>query len=162
MANAVEIIVDALDDILVGADESTLEAAETRSALRALNRIMSRLAASGLELGYTEVSKLSDPITVAAGALDGITTLLALRLWPKYIKDAQPSAVLIDQALAGLKAIRNIAVSFPQVGFPDTLPIGSGNYAQGSANYNGFFPPDDRSILAEFGGSIGVEDATGE
>lgn len=159
MAKVIEIITDALEDILVQADEAEIPASEARTAIRALNRIMNRLAAKGINLGFTEVSKLSDPVTVPDGALDGITTLLALRLAPKYDKD--PSTTLYSQASEGVKAIQRIGITFAKQQMPSTLPMGSGNTGITGQDSCTFYTESYGTISSEFSGSISLEYLTG-
>ena len=81
---ASDVVSDALTDLLVQAAEADLEPSEYRVAIRYLNRLMFRLDAMGINLGYTEVSSLTDPITVALGAIDGIVANLAVALAPQF------------------------------------------------------------------------------
>jgi hypothetical protein len=72
METAGTLIVDSLQDLVVQAAEADLEQSEIQAALRYMNRYMFRLAAGGVNLGFTEVSSTSDPITIPLGALDGL------------------------------------------------------------------------------------------
>lgn len=154
------IIRDAFDDIAALTSESPLEASDAQVGIRALNRIMATLAASGVNLGYTEVAKLNDTITVSAGASAGMVALLAMRLWPKYRSEEMSSAVVIN-ARAAMKNLTYIARTSLTAQFPPTLPIGSGNEGDGWEN-TVFYPDTLEEIFTEAGGTIALEDNTDE
>ena len=72
MTKVNEIVVDALEDLVVQQDEAPIEAPEANAVIRYLNDMMTMWAALGVDLGYTEVSDLGDNVTVAPGAIFGI------------------------------------------------------------------------------------------
>ena len=57
-----------LGKILVRASEAEIQPDEAQDTVFAMNNYMTALAVSGINLGYTVVDDLSDPITVAPGA----------------------------------------------------------------------------------------------
>ena len=59
-----EVVTDAMEDIVVQADEAPIEQSEGRTAMRALNDMMLAWDALGIALGFTQVSDLGDDITV--------------------------------------------------------------------------------------------------
>lgn len=152
------VIIDAMEDIVVQTEEASLEASEERAAIRALNRLMNSLAAKGINLGYSTVSKLSDEVTVPDGALDGIVASLALRLWPKY-RTGDPGFQLRLNAKEGMESLFSIAVTVGSSEFPSTLPTGSGNDYPDYTD-QAFYPDLQDTILAETNGSISLEDDT--
>jgi hypothetical protein len=153
-----DIIGDALTDLVVQDAEASLEASEYQVGIRYLNRMMFRLDAMGINLGYTEVTNLSDPITVALGAMDGIVANLAIALAPQF--DAIVTAGINSRAIDGLNAMRKLSRNMQPTSPPCTLPIGSGNEWDNYSNDH-FYPClDDNSILTETDRNILLEDAT--
>lgn len=155
-----EVVVDALEYIITQAEEAPIEATEGRAAMRALNDMMTMWAAKGVELGFTVVSDLGDPVTVAPGAMMGIKTNLALALAPKYLESVV-SQDLKDLAKAGYQACVDLAVDMGASEYPSTLPQGSGNDYPSYATET-FYPDQEDTILTETGGSIALEDDTEE
>lgn len=155
---AKSLIIDAFEDIVSLTSETPLEASDAQTAIRALNRLMATLSATGLSLGYTAVSKLSDPITISDGATDAVIALLAMRLWPKYRAKELPSYIIIN-ARRAMATIAHIAVPILSTAYPSTLPIGSGNESIGDEK---FYPDQLDSILTETDGLISVEESTNE
>lgn len=156
VVKANEIVVDALEDLVVQQDEGPIEQSEGRAAIRTLNDMMLAWDAAGINLGYTVVNSLGDVITVPLGAIRGIKANLAIELAPKY--DVQPSAALVKRANEGYMAILDLTVEITGTEYPDTLPIGSGNYDDGYGP--DFYPEQESTILTETGGSIALEEDT--
>lgn len=154
-----EVIVDALEDVIIQAEEAPIEQSEARAAIRALNDMMNAWDAIGVSLGYTQVSDLADLITVPLGAIRGIKANLALELCPKYA--IAPTQSLLAKAKAGYTACVNLAIEMAEASYPSTLPQGSGNTYPGYAD-NTFYPDDQDNILTETGGAIALEDGTEE
>jgi hypothetical protein len=163
MATADQVIKAALQEILVQASESPIQASEAQDAIFYLNNMMFDLSANGTSIGYTEISDLSDTITVPAGAISGIIANLAVELHTQF--SAMNTLVKPDlraRAQAGLKTMLNI--SFTSIGpmsYPTTLPIGSGN----EGDYNGgcqshYYPGELDPVLTESEGFIATEENT--
>lgn len=155
MTKANEVIVDALEDLIVQADEAPIEPSEALVAIRALNDMMFSWAVLGIDLGYSEISDLADDLTVPLGAIRGIKANLSLELAPKYNVAVPPS--LVAKAQHGYDACVNIAISMAASEFPSTLPQGSGNTYPGYTN-DTFYPSQEDTILTEGGGSIALEE----
>lgn len=156
---ASDIVVDALEQLVVQASEASIEASEAQSAIRYMNRFMAQMDGDGIDLGYTVVNSLSDPITIPAAAMNGLVYNLAIMLAPQY--DALVTPALAKAARDGLDTMRLLAFNVGPSSYGDTLPIGSGN--EGDCRSNSHFYPDDQdSILAETTGSIGLEENTAE
>ena len=158
METANTVIVDALQQILVQASEASISADEAQTAIRYMNRYMARLDAKGIDLGYTVVSNLGDPITIPDGAVDGLVTNLAVSLAPQY--DVPLTQGLMLEAKAGQDAMLSLAFSIGPTQFGDTTPRGSGN--DNNFNDSKFYPALQDDILAETTGSIGLETDTAE
>lgn len=158
MANVEEVIKDALDEINARAAEEPLENTDAQRAIRELNDLMMLWDAEGITLGYTIVDDLGDPITVPGGAIMGIKANLAIALAPTF--KAEIGEALKRKAARGYKAILNLAFTIGRVNYPSILPIGSGN--QIHHREEKYFPEQESSILTETGGSIALEDETGD
>lgn len=159
---AEEVITSALEEIVVQSSEAPLEPDELQVGIRYLNRMMASFAAKGITLGYTVVTSLGDTITVPDGALDGMVSNLAIRLFPQYSAPGTPiDPLLIRAASDGFNSLLDIAItSIGPTAFPDTLPIGSGNEGDvGLTNQHFYAQPDD-PILTESGGFISIESET--
>ena len=153
-----EVIGSALQEILVQASEAPIDAADAQTAIKYLNRLMTRWDAQGLSLGYSIVSSLSDYVTIPDGAIDGVVKNLAISLHSQYSSPGTPIPVsLIQEAREGLDAIRDITVDVGPSLYPDTLPVGSGN--EDVDTYVFYTDPDD-PILSETGGFIATEEDT--
>lgn len=159
MTKTREVINDALEEIIVQAEESAIEQAEGNAAIRALNDMMLDWDQNGIVLGYTVVADMNDEITVAPGAIRGIKTNLAVELAARYEVQANPSLVM--RAKQGKMTCVDIAVDQAAMVFPETLPRGSGNDYPGWSDST-FYPGADDTILTESGGSIALEDDTEE
>lgn len=154
-----DILIDAFDDISVHMDETAIGASDERMAIKAINRIMATLSANGVDLGFTKLTKINDPITIPEGTMDALVSLLGYRLWPKYRTPEPPSTVLAN-ARQGIKQMYRTGVQIGVTEFPDTLPRGSGNSDPGNT-YDTFYLGDAAdTILAEMNGSISLEDST--
>ncbi len=158
MATAKEIIVDALEDILVQQEEAPIEADEARAAIRYLNDMMAMFSAKGINLGYTVVSNLSDTITVPDGAIAGIKANLSIALDPKF-GGKNVSQSLIQRARAGYRAIQAISIRPGSMDFPSTLPRGAGNAQPGFLS-DPFYSNANEQVLSEGNGTISLEDDT--
>lgn len=152
-----EVVVDALEHIVVQQDEAPIEASEGRAAMRALNDMMFAWDAQGVSLGYTAVSDLGDDVTVALGAVMGIKAGLAIVLASRY---EVPVTIELKEAFKeGWKAILALTVDTAESELPPTLPQGSGN-TYPSYTDSVFFPDSQDDILTETGGAIALEDDT--
>lgn len=157
--SARDIILDALEDINVHMDETTLGASDEQTGTKAINRIMATLSANGVDLGFTKLTNVSDLITIPEGAMDALVSILGLRLWPKY-RTPSPTNTIIANARVGETQMYKLGISIGVTEFPSTLPRGSGNTSQGY-DYNPFYTGGIvDSILAENSGSISLEDDT--
>ena len=160
METASTVILDALQLLLVQADEAEIEASEAQSAIRFLNRMMSRLDADGITLGYTEVSSLGDNITVPDGALEGLVTNLAVVLGPLFLAPGETVPVDVRvSAVEGLKAMRRLATTLPDAQYPCRLPRGSGNTSHYIDSDN-FYTCNDDQLITEISRDIIAEDDT--
>lgn len=159
VVKAGEVITDAMEEILVQADEAPIEASEGRAALRLLNDMMYSYDAKGITLGYTWLNSLGDVLTVPLGAIRWIKLRLAVELAPKY------DAVITDDTYRKLKdafqAVLNLTVDIADSAYPSTLPQGSGNTYPDIVD-DTFYPNEEPTILTETGGSIALEEDTEE
>lgn len=159
METAESVVRDILQEILVQESEQNIEAVDSQTAIRYMNRFMFEIDAGlGISLGYTEVTSLADPITIAAGAINGLIYNTALRITSSY--DIQPNAQLASSARSGLDAMRKIARVARRTVHPSTLPLGSGNEGFNDFEHAHFFPGEEVTILDEQNGNILLEDKT--
>lgn len=125
MATAEDIIKAALSKIGVRNSEVPLTDNQINDAISELNDMMTKWDADGIALGYTIVSKKTDPITTPDWSHGAMKSSLGARSLSEYGKDltADFAAVVSEN----FKSIKDRTIDVPDVYFPDTLPIGSGN-----------------------------------
>ena len=66
-----------------------------------MNRYMLALDAKGVSLGYTKVTKASDPVTIPDGAIEGLVFNLAKRLAQSYDMPITPSLMICTTSKYG-------------------------------------------------------------
>lgn len=155
MTTAAQAMKAVLQEILVHGAESSLQAVEFQDAAFATNNYMFELAADGVNLGYTAITDLGDPITIPNGAINGMIKNVAQEMINQF--GAVASGELARQAARGLKVMTKIAVTIPAQVFPDTLPIGSGNECDTNIH---FYGDEGDFIATEQGNFIAPEDNT--
>ena len=156
MTTATEIIHDALQEILVQADEQEYQPAEYSAGLRGLNDMMSEWDALGYSLGYTLLTDITGTVTVSAALIGAVKTNLAVRLASQFnIQISQPLAI---SAKNGMRAVQNISVVVKPSQLPETLGIGSGNEDEPYIDH--FYPRATDDALTEDNGSIILESET--
>lgn len=158
MATAEQVGKAALQEILVQGGESPLEADYYQDFIFAMNNFMADLAANGVSLGYTVVTKLADAVTIPTGALRGLVKNMAVELCPQYGAVASP--FLLAQASSGMDTMRMVGQTIPESAYPGTLPIGTGNYNEQYGLGQFYYPDQEAEILGESTGSIGLESGT--
>lgn len=157
-----DVIVSALQEIVVQASEAPIEADEAQDAIKYMNRMMDKFAAQGIKLGYTKVSSLGDDVTVPDGAVDGVVANLSLALKPQFGSPGTPTdPVLFERARDGLDAMRMLSIeSIGPTFYPETLPVGSGNEGDNSFGNDHFYPDKSEEVITEQGGFISIEQNT--
>ncbi len=125
METAKSLIKDILQEIFVQAQEQNVQPPDFQTALRYTNRYMQQLDARGVKLGWTNLTKESDAVTIPDGAILGVVYNVALQLCNQY--DFEPSAALVINARDSMGVMRLLGVKIPKSNFPSTLPVGSGN-----------------------------------
>lgn len=125
-----------------------------------MNNYMLDLDASGITLGYTEVTNLGDQITIPTGALRGLIANLAIEMAPDF--GGQITAGLQRAAVEGLNTMRKLSRAVQITRHPSTLPVGAGNIGSGSFRTNRFYPGHEDEILSETTGAISLESGTNE
>jgi hypothetical protein len=148
------VINDALQELLVQASEQPIESVDFETAKRYLNRMMFEFDADGINLGFTQVVKASDPITVAYGAINGIIYNLAMNLATTFDVPVGPELAL--KAAEGKRIMTKIATTIGPSSYPDTLPIGSGNEGYSTDSYH-FYEEDPATVDTQRGGVVGLE-----
>ena len=143
--SANDIIKPALSKIGVRNSEVALTATQTTDAIAELNDMMTQWDSTSLPLGYTIVSKGTDIITTPDWSHGAMKSNLSARLAPEYGKEISPT--LGAQILSDFNALLLRIVEAPEVFFPDTLPLGSGNQRNESRNQNNFYNDDNHDDL---------------
>ena len=64
MEKASVIIKDILQEMLVQASEQEVQAVDSNTCIRYMNRFMASLDAQGLQLGYTKINNVNDNVTI--------------------------------------------------------------------------------------------------
>jgi len=152
MTTAAQVVKQILNEINVRASESDLAADEVQDTIFTMNAYMSDLAASGVDLGYTEVSDLGDTITVHPGAIMGMVANVAMMMCPTFGQSPNPALVL--KARKGLETMHKLGVTIVASDYASELPLGSGNEDCLSDH---FYPGIADKIEKESGGSIILE-----
>lgn len=133
-----QLIKDALTELTIQAQEQSVPAIDVNTGIRYLNRMMLMLDGRGVKLGYTLVQSSSDALTTPQGAYEGMMFNLALRLASGF--DVAVSPALGANARESLKTMFLLGVSFNNMKYPETLPIGSGNdFGDSEDVYSKFF-----------------------
>jgi len=158
MATVAQVAKASLQRILVQASEAPLQPDEYSDFIFAMNNYMNDLDASGIQLGYTEVSDLGDDVTIPTGALRGLIANMAIEVAPDY--NGIISQGLVKAARDGFNTMRLIGQSMGVSKMPSTLPIGSGNEDNLYGFSSHFYPDAEAEILAESTGAIGLEKNT--
>lgn len=127
MAQASELIRDALQEITVQAAEQPLDGDDTQTALRYLNRL---IASWPVDLEYTEITSPNEEVTVPGYALRAIVLGLAVELAPQY--DIPITPALSANATSAYLNMLSRAQEIEPASYTDNLPLGSGNRYPGS------------------------------
>lgn len=155
METAESVITDILQEVFVQASEQPIEAVDFQFTARYMNRYMNELAVT-IPLGYTEISKPDDSITIPAGAVNGLISNVALQILNSF--DIEVGSTLFKRAEDSLKVMRKLSRNLPSTRHPSTLPLGSGNEHSGHGRR--FYPSEESTILTEQNGNILIEDNT--
>jgi len=159
MATAGEIIVDALQDLIVQASESEINADEAQTAIRFMNNYMASIAAfPGINLGYTKIANLADTVTIPEGAYRGLIANLAIALAPQY--NVPLTNELVLAAKSGQSAMLALSFNIGKTQYPNTLPRGSGNNSNNNRNTSPFYCPTPENIITEGNRNIDLESST--
>ena len=160
MHTAGEVIVDALQNLIIQASESDINADEAQTAIRFMNDYMASIDAyPGINIGYTVVSNLVDPVTIPEGAIRGLKANLAIALAPQY--DVPLTQELLIASQAGQKAMLAISFKIRRTQFGSTLPRGSGNDTRTNGRTSPFYPGIADNINTEDNRNIDLETNTG-
>ena len=159
MHTAGEVIVDALQNLIIQASESDINADEAQTAIRFMNDYMASIAAyPGINLGYTVVNNLGDPVTIPEGAIRGLKANLAIALAPQYSVPLTQELLIASQA--GQKAMLAISFKIRRTQFGSTLPRGSGNDTRTNGRTSPFYPGIADNINTEDNRNIDLETYT--
>ena len=144
-----------LSEDVISADEADHEAVEVGDVVFAMNNYMFQLAATGVDLGWSEITNIAQELTVPRGAINGVIKNTAIQIAESF---GWPVSELAERlALNSYEAMVQIAVSIPAASQPDGLPVGVANEWQSGRR---FFGPDEATILTENEQVIIPEDNT--
>lgn len=152
-----QLVVQAFEELGLGAYIFDLEPEQLQSALRRLDSMMGVWDGKGIRLGYPisspEESDLDDNSNLPDAATETVFLNLALRLAPSFGKT--PSADTKAAAKEGYGVLLAKAAMPPEMQLPGTMPAGAGNKTRGIVNP---FMPEPSDPLKT--GSDGVLDFT--
>lgn len=153
-----DILLSAFETMVVRMDEETLTASDEDTGVKEINWIMTELSEDGVDLGFTLLEKISDPVTIPKGLMRSLISMLAFSLWPKY-RTIELTQSVINGEKRGRRMMFKAGFEIGATEYPSNLPIGSGNDYP-SNRTSPFYPELQDTILSETGGSIALEDDT--
>lgn len=131
-----QLVVQAFEELGLGAYVFDLEPEQLQSALRRLDAMMGVWDGKGIRLGYPisspESSNLDDDSNLPDAATETVFLNLALRLAPSFGK--VPSVDTKSSAKEGYQVLLSKATHPIEMQVPNTLPVGAGNKARGIQN----------------------------
>lgn len=160
METASTLILDILQEVQVQASEQAIQAVDSNTVIRYMNRYMASIDAQGVNLGYTKITNQTDYVTVPDGALEGIVFNVALRILNSY--DIPLTPELQQSARDSYKSMLKISNRIIPARPPCTLPIGSGNEGDSDYRNNHFYPCEEDTIATEQYGNIALEQGTND
>lgn len=105
MTTVADLLRDALGHIKVLDAAEAIEAEDARDGIRALNLMMTRWEASGLALGWKNVSSPEDALPLPLEAEEAVGAHLAIRLVGRYGQTLDASVIeMANDGLARLRA----------------------------------------------------------
>lgn len=126
MTTMLEVVEDAFEEIAVKTAEVSLESDELQAGIRRCNDMLTEWDDQGIIVGYNPVLNGSDTLEVDRNAIGAIKLKLAIRLAPSFQK---PVTIILNQnANEAFDRLLASSSNIGPVAFPDTLPLGSGNY----------------------------------
>lgn len=155
MDNTIQNIVDrALEKAGVKDPAQDAEAEDQASAIDELNDMMLEWHQWGIWAKYTPASAITDKNTAYGWMKGAMKNFLCLRLCAEF-KRPIPQGI----AIAASKQWTLITGHFNEnreMGFPDTMPVGSGNSFGYSGGYNGYpyYNEDESDFLSVGGGTL--------
>lgn len=143
MATGEEFVRRALIKAGIRTAESPLSPDEIQDGLEQFNDMMSAIEPS-LQLGFVPLENATDTVTIPREANAYVKAVLAIYFTSEYGRVASP--VLTAEASNMYDALLTAIVTIPDVGYPSTLPLGSGNVNSDLDVFDArFFPADKQS-----------------
>lgn len=143
MATGEEFVRRALIKAGIRTAESPLSSDEIQDGLEQFNDMMSAIEPS-LQLGFVPLENATDTVTIPREANAYVKAVLAIYFTSEYGRVASP--VLTAEASNMYDALLTAIVTIPDVGYPSTLPLGSGNVNSDLDVFDArFFPADKQS-----------------
>lgn len=143
MATGEEFVRRALIKAGIRTAESPLSSDEIQDGLEQFNDMMSAIEPS-LQLGFVPLENATDTVTIPREANAYVKAVLAIYFTSEYGRVASPE--LTAEASNMYDALLTAIVTIPDVGYPSTLPLGSGNVNSDLDVFDArFFPADKQS-----------------
>jgi len=143
MATGEEFVRRALIKAGIRTAESPLSSDEIQDGLEQFNDMMSAIEPS-LQLGFVPLENATDTVTIPREANAYVKAVLAIYFTSEYGRVASP--VLTAEASNMYDALLTAIVTIPDVSYPSTLPLGSGNVNSDLDVFDArFFPADKQS-----------------
>ena len=117
-----------------------IEDDEMNDGISTYNNIITQLQIDGVVIGAAKVTNKEDNTEVPDWAQEMIETQIAIRLADEF--DRPVTNVLAARTSRALKAVMRMVRRQRQSAFPNTLPVGSGNYSI-FGRTSKFFPDRD-------------------
>jgi hypothetical protein len=109
MSQVEDVVRDALGHLGVIDADQPINALDMRDSIRALNTMMARWSANGMELGWSPVEAGTDPLPAPPEAEEAIGYNLAVRLRARYRANPGPDVFLLaEQGLSALRRDRMV------------------------------------------------------
>lgn len=137
MVTAEDIINSALSKIGVRNREVPLTDNQISDSIDELNDMMTQWDSDGIALGYTIISDKDDTITTPDWSHAAMKSNLGGRLAPAFGQSI--SGTLGAQIINDFKSLQDRVTETPEIYFPDTLPVGSGNNIDNFSVRSNFF-----------------------
>ena len=121
-------------------DNIDIEPNEMNDGISTYNNLIAQLQIDGVTFGASKVDDKEDDTEVPDWAQEMIETQIAIRLADEFNRPV--TSVLAARTSRALKAVMRMVRRQRQSAFPNTLPVGSGNYSI-FGRTSKFFPDRD-------------------
>ena len=141
MATGEEFVKRALIKAGIRTAESPLSSDEIQDGLEQFNDMMAAMEPT-LQLGFVPLENATDTVTIPREANAYIKAVLAVYFTSEYGRQASPT--LTAEAANMYDLLLTATVTIPDVSYPSTLPLGSGNVNSDLDVFDHRFYPADK------------------